>query len=557
MSELQEKLARRLSRLDSTDTVESIEDIIHKNKLKNGTKTPTVSPVKLKHHTSPSTLDQGISKSVSYTLHPTTEKKDTSPSLNRSHSHQGISSPTHSPSSPQQKSWARITKEEQIQRDRAALIQRGLHVEPAEVKHISATHSFLRPPRTESSNSPHNRQQKQQSEDEQEDQQQDSDIQYEHSDSDNDTEVAVGQAEAEERLVDSLQEKLAFRLSGVDSTVTDGSIDDTLCTQPNKLKNGTDQITNMNTELDDGGGRGIVHDPQAQEQQVQQQQQLELEQQKQRQQQKQSELEQQKQKQQQQQLELEQQKQKQQQQQLELEQQKQRQQQEQLELDQQNQKQQQQHLELEQQMLHQIKLEKEVSLSISNSSKSSVKNSTGLICTTSASASSSVTDEDTDDNDPSDTAQVITDIKQSLHGLEDEMNTVRTNNTTLQHNHPSSITNHDPEIHIDTLIRNWTQGSSNEAVRYEIYIEVRHSRNTTSPTTTTTTVQKTYMEFRRFRASLGLTLEGMLTSNGGKRVADYFFLFRFLAKYHIFLTSESSSFYVLQSPPPHTSLSVH
>ena len=290
---------------------------------------------------------------------------------------------------------------------------------------------------------------------------------------------------------------------------------------------------------------------------MQQQQQLELEQQKQRQQQKQSELEQQKQKQQQQQLELEQQKQKQQQQQLELEQQKQRQQQEQLELDQQNQKQQQQHLELEQQMLHQIKLEKEVSLSISNSSKSSVKNSTGLICTTSASASSSVTDEDTDDNDPSDTAQVITDIKQSLHGLEDEMNTVRTNNTTLQHNHPSSITNHDPEIHIDTLIRNWTQGSSNEAVRYEIYIEVRHSRNTTSPTTTTTTVQKTYMEFRRFRASLGLTLEGMLTSNGGKRVADYFFLFRFLAKYHIFLTSESSSFYVLQSPPPHTSLSVH
>ena len=100
------------------------------------------------------------------------------------------------------------------------------------------------------------------------------------------------------------------------------------------------------------------------------------------------------------------------------------------------------------------------------------------------------------------------DIQLALKIIESEIKKVKENNDELQRQKPTIITLHDPEIHIDTDINNWTQSASGD-IKFEIRVVVRHNRTSTPGSDYESTVYKTYPEFRQFRASLGLTLEGM------------------------------------------------
>lgn len=161
MSELREKLARRLSSLDSTETVDSIENIIQRNKEKNSAmSTPNITPVKL-NHTTPNQKEPVVQTKVKYQLNPVPadkkRTKDTSSTPSKEHTSSSslnnfhdvapstvapVASPT---SSSNKRSYTMLSKEEQADRDRAALIQRGLRLEPAEVKVINGRETEVSP----------------------------------------------------------------------------------------------------------------------------------------------------------------------------------------------------------------------------------------------------------------------------------------------------------------------------------------------------------------------------------------------------------------------------
>jgi hypothetical protein len=223
MSELQEKLARRLSRINSTDTANSIEESLQRNKAARAnnssthslTHSPSITPIKLNptpiiprkestptqltYHqqlnpTTPNKKEPIASTRIAYQLNPVTPNSashsgtsathngthsgtsatmdsvsrektsnssskhtpgnsSSSASRERSSSHRSsdgsittpfsTSAPTpQSASSSNKRSYTMLTKEEQADRDRAALIQRGLRLDPAEVKSINGRDSF-------------------------------------------------------------------------------------------------------------------------------------------------------------------------------------------------------------------------------------------------------------------------------------------------------------------------------------------------------------------------------------------------------------------------------
>jgi hypothetical protein len=130
-----------------------------------------------------------------------------------------------------------------------------------------------------------------------------------------------------------------------------------------------------------------------------------------------------------------------------------------------------------------------------------------------------------------DEGRAVSSLKQSLELLEADIESMRECTTALQLDKHRAVTKHDSEtVHIHTDITSWrkrerSRGSSSgdhndndddgdDDIQYEIQLEVRHSKapypssSSSVPPSSTTVVWKSYTDFRRFRASLGLSLEG-------------------------------------------------
>ena len=73
-------------------------------------------------------------------------------------------------------------------------------------------------------------------------------------------------------------------------------------------------------------------------------------------------------------------------------------------------------------------------------------------------------------------------------------------------------TKHHPELQINTEISKWIRSSSSDCdedeVRYAVLVDVRHNKAVSPGKAMISTVNKTYAEFRQFRAALGLSEEG-------------------------------------------------